>query len=74
MPFAAEEIRLDLLQCPGPGDETGSRQCVAEVRVRHEALRRLGLHPDQQTAHVTGPPSPAWWHAEAERLATWRHG
>ncbi|MEU5139425.1 hypothetical protein [Streptomyces sp. NPDC021139] len=74
MPFAAQETRLDLLQVPGPDDEAGTRQCVAEVRVRPDALRRLGLHPDQPTARVTGTPPPAWWHAEAEHLAARRHG
>jgi hypothetical protein len=45
---------------------------VAEIHVRPDALRRLGLHPDQPAARVTGPPPPAWWHAEAERLASRR--
>ncbi|MFE9707589.1 hypothetical protein [Streptomyces sp. NPDC005930] len=74
MPFAAEEMRLDLLQCPCPDVGAGARQCVAEVRVRPHALHRLGLHPDQPTARVTGPPPPAWWHAEAERFAARRRG
>ncbi|WP_151773096.1 hypothetical protein [Streptomyces abyssomicinicus] len=69
MPFAGEEIRLDLLQCAGPD---GGRQCVVAIRVHPDALRRLGLHPEQPTARVTGPTPPAWWHAEAERLASRR--
>ncbi|WP_307718345.1 hypothetical protein [Streptomyces sp. JHA26] len=47
---------------------------MAEIRVRSDAPRRLGLHPDQPTTRVTGPPSPAWWHAEAERFTARRHG
>ncbi|NYV77511.1 hypothetical protein [Streptomyces sp. UH6] len=66
MPFAGDEVRLDLLRCAGPG---GSRHCVTEIHVHPDALRRLGLHPEQPTARVTGPAPPAWWHAEAERLA-----
>ncbi|MEU9578199.1 hypothetical protein [Streptomyces chilikensis] len=45
---------------------------MAEIHVRPDALRRLGLHPDQPAARVTGPAPPAWWHAEAERLAARR--
>ncbi|MFS0694764.1 hypothetical protein [Streptomyces nitrosporeus] len=74
MPFAAGEVRLDLLQHPGPDDGTGARRCTVEIRVRPDALRRLGLHPDQPAARVTDPSPPAWWHAEAERLAARRHG
>ncbi|MGW8882604.1 hypothetical protein, partial [Streptomyces mirabilis] len=37
------------------------------IHVRADALRRLGLHPDQPTAEVTGTSPPRWWHAAAER-------
>ncbi|MER7191211.1 hypothetical protein [Streptomyces flaveolus] len=47
---------------------------MAEIRVRPDALRRLGLHPGRPTTRVTGPPSPAWWQAEAERFAARRRG
>ncbi|MGW2558661.1 hypothetical protein ACWCXB_05310 [Streptomyces sp. NPDC001514] len=39
------------------------------VRIPADALRRLGLHPDQPTAKVDGPSPPGWWHAAAERNA-----
>ncbi|WP_354638468.1 hypothetical protein [Kitasatospora camelliae] len=31
------------------------------VSVRSEALRRLGLHPDQPGSRVEGPLAPDWW-------------
>ncbi|MFD4636640.1 hypothetical protein ACFWN2_04950 [Lentzea sp. NPDC058436] len=37
------------------------------ISVRPDALRRLGLHPEQPSSQVTGDSPPAWWHAEAER-------
>ncbi|MFI2607439.1 hypothetical protein [Kitasatospora sp. NPDC018619] len=47
----------------------GSRQCWVGIRVRADALRLLGLHPEQASAAVTGPSPPGWWHAAAERRA-----
>lgn len=47
----------------------GDRQCRIEVEVAADALRPLGLHPDQPSAVVNGPSPPGWWHAEAERRA-----
>ena len=66
MPFHSEEVRIDLA-C-GPGADGHWRGWYA-VRIDPEALRRLGLHPDQPTSKITGPPRPAWWHAAAERDA-----
>ncbi|MBE1463016.1 hypothetical protein [Kibdelosporangium phytohabitans] len=34
-------------------------QCRCAIWVRADALRRLGLHPDQPTSKIVGP-SP-WW-------------
>ncbi|MFE9927974.1 hypothetical protein [Streptomyces sp. NPDC005533] len=39
------------------------------VRLRADALRRMGLHPDQPMAGITHPSPPAWWHAAAEQRA-----
>ncbi|OPC80095.1 hypothetical protein B4N89_03240 [Embleya scabrispora] len=66
MPFADEEIYIGLLCGVGPD---GGWQCWYDIRVPPEALRRLGLHPDQPSAEVTGPSPPRWWHAAAERHA-----
>ncbi|MEV7600704.1 hypothetical protein AB0O91_25365 [Kitasatospora sp. NPDC089797] len=66
MPFPPEALRCDAPCGIGPD---GRRQCWFVVRVEAEALRRLGLHPDQPTAVVDGPGPPGWWHAEAERRA-----
>jgi hypothetical protein len=54
MPFAADEVRWSLA-CGL--DSEGLRRGRYEVRVRADALWRLGLHPDQPTAHVLCPPS-----------------
>ena len=64
MPFADDEVRIDLACGP---DETGRWHGYYGVSVDADALRRVGLHPDQATSRVTGPSPPAWWHAEAER-------
>ncbi|WP_030584722.1 hypothetical protein [Streptomyces anulatus] len=67
MPFAGELIRVDLA-C-GVGAD-GRRRGWYAVRVGADALRVLGLHPDQSTAAIAGrPPPPRWWHAAAERNA-----
>jgi hypothetical protein len=52
-PFAPEEVRIDLVRTTGP-------ECWCVVSVEPGALRRLGLHPDQPTARVAGPP-PRYW-------------
>ncbi len=44
------------------------------VRVDADALRTLGLHPDQPTSVITAPAPPPWWHAAAERNAERRTG
>ncbi|WP_424216636.1 hypothetical protein ACN20G_31415 (plasmid) [Streptomyces sp. BI20] len=66
MPFAPDEIRVDLMCGPGPDGHWHGRFVVG---VRPDALRRLGLHPDQPTAAPTAPSPPGWWHAAAEHRA-----
>ncbi|MEV5847445.1 hypothetical protein AB0M32_36330 [Streptomyces sp. NPDC051985] len=66
MPFSQDEIRWDLA-C-GIGLD-GHWHGWFDVRVDAAALRRLGLHPDQPTAHVNSPSPPRWWHAATERNA-----
>ncbi|MDW6059308.1 hypothetical protein SAZ11_16400 [Streptomyces sp. FXJ1.4098] len=66
MPFTLVEIRWDLMCGVGPD---GRRRGWIQVHVHPDALRRLGLHPDQSTAAVVGPSPPGWWHAAAERHA-----
>ncbi|MFD7640612.1 hypothetical protein ACFV4P_08155 [Kitasatospora sp. NPDC059795] len=66
MPFDPAEIRIDLA-C-GIGRD-GHWHGWFDVRLPSDALRRLGLHPDQPVARVTGASPPRWWHAEAERRA-----
>lgn len=66
MPFAPHEIRWQLACGLGPD---GHMHGWFDVSVHPDALRRLGLHPDQPTARLTGDSPPAWWHAEAERNA-----
>jgi hypothetical protein len=41
------------------------------VEVRADALRRLGLHPDQPTSAPAGPSPPQWWHHDADRRLRW---
>lgn len=69
MPFEEHETRLGLACAPGPD---GHWRGWHDVRVPADALRRLGLHPDQPTACVDGSSPPAWWHAAAERRARGR--
>ncbi|MFF3784476.1 hypothetical protein [Streptomyces sp. NPDC001933] len=64
MPFYLDEIQCGLA-C-GIGAD-GHWHGWFHVRVHTDALRRLGLHPDQPTAEVTGTSPPGWWHAAAER-------
>ncbi|MEE1770151.1 hypothetical protein PUR34_18875 [Streptomyces sp. JV185] len=66
MPFEPDEIQWGLACGIGPD---GHWHGWFDVRIHAGALRRLGLHPDQPTAGVTGTPPPGWWHAAAERNA-----
>ncbi|GAB2918854.1 hypothetical protein GCM10022245_61060 [Streptomyces mayteni] len=67
MPFTApDDVRGDLSCGIGHDDRWHG---WFDVRVRPDALRRLGLRPDQPTAEITGPSPPGWWHAAAERNA-----
>jgi hypothetical protein len=66
MPFRDNEVRFDLACGPGPD---GRWHGWYTIKVRADALRRLGLHPDQPSSIVRGPSPPAWWHAAAERRA-----
>ncbi|MEU6090286.1 hypothetical protein ABZ865_26470 [Streptomyces sp. NPDC047085] len=66
MPFAPEEVRIDLM-C-GLRDD-GHWHGTFGVNVDARALRRLGLHPAQPTSVVDGPSPPRWWHAAGERYA-----
>ncbi|HEV2634873.1 MAG TPA: hypothetical protein VGX23_06970 [Actinocrinis sp.] len=63
MPFEDDELSYDLL-CGRDAD--GHWRGWFSARLRADALRRLGLHPDQPTAEVVGPGPPRWWHAAAE--------
>ncbi|RSM80687.1 hypothetical protein DMH04_29605 [Kibdelosporangium aridum] len=54
-PFRDDEVRIDLMCRPGPQGWEG--QCV--ISVQADALRRLGLHPDQPTSRIVG--SSPWW-------------
>ncbi|MFC5106794.1 hypothetical protein [Kibdelosporangium philippinense] len=42
----------------GPGQE--GWECWCGVSVTADALRRLGLHPDQPTSKIVG--KTPWWH------------
>lgn len=66
MPFDPDGIQWGLA-C-GIGSD-GRRHGWFGIRVHADALRRLGLHPDQPTARITGTSPPGWWHAAAERDA-----
>ncbi|MYQ49150.1 hypothetical protein GTW40_29725 [Streptomyces sp. SID4985] len=66
MPFAPDEIGWH--HACGIGAD-GHWHGWFDVRVAPDALRRLGLHPDQRTAGVDGASPPGWWHAAAERRA-----
>ncbi|OLT10488.1 hypothetical protein BJF79_26030 [Actinomadura sp. CNU-125] len=67
MPFRDDEIVIGLA-C-GPDPETGRWRGWCDIRIEPDALRRLGLHPDQPTSKIVGPSPPGWWHAAAERAA-----
>ncbi|MGX9885263.1 hypothetical protein [Streptomyces sp. NPDC002276] len=67
MPFAQDELSWGLACGPGPD---GHWHGWFDVRVRPDALRRLGLHPDQPTAELVGLSPPGWWHADAERRSS----
>nr|WP_042421951.1 hypothetical protein [Streptacidiphilus anmyonensis] len=72
MPFEPDDVRINLM-C-GKGADGHWFGCFS-VCVRGDALRPLGLHPEQPTSQVTGPSPPRWWHAAAERQvrsARWR--
>ncbi|KAB1990210.1 hypothetical protein F8144_03950 [Streptomyces triticiradicis] len=47
----------------------GRRHGTILVRVRADALRRLGLHPDQPTSGPADPLPPKWWGPWARRAA-----
>ncbi|MEV6504680.1 hypothetical protein [Streptomyces sp. NPDC051642] len=66
MPFAQEELRWGLACGIGPD---GHWHGWFDVQAHADALRRLGLHPDQPGAEVMGPSPPGWWHAAAARRA-----
>jgi hypothetical protein len=69
MPFSDSDVRVDLA-C-GRADD-GRWHGWVDVRIRADALRRLGLHPDQPSARLIGPSPPAWWHHAGERYARHR--
>ncbi|MGW4036196.1 hypothetical protein ACWEIM_07885 [Streptomyces sp. NPDC004778] len=71
MPFAGALIPCDLA-C-GTGADRRWRGWYT-VRVDADALRTLGLHPDQPTSVTTAPSPPRWWHAAAEHNAVRRTG
>ncbi|MEV8452359.1 hypothetical protein AB0467_21580 [Streptomyces sp. NPDC052095] len=71
MPFDPDEMQVGLACGVGPD---GHWHGWYDVRVRADALRRLGLHPDQPASEVTGASPPGWWHAAAERGAHRRPG
>ncbi|WP_329547790.1 hypothetical protein OG548_30480 [Streptomyces sp. NBC_01356] len=64
MPFEPDEIQWGLACGIGPD---GHWHGWFDIRIDAGALRRLGLHPDQPTAKVTGTSPPGWRHAAAER-------
>jgi hypothetical protein len=69
MPFDGAELRFGLACGPG-GD--GRWRGWFSIEVEAEALRRLGLHPEQSSSVVDGASPPEWWHAAGERYATGR--
>ncbi|WP_328875955.1 hypothetical protein OHT76_41010 [Streptomyces sp. NBC_00287] len=71
MPFRPDEIQWGLACGVGP---EGHWRGWFDVSVRGDALRRLGLHPDQPASKVVGPSPPGWWHAAAERNARTNSG
>ncbi|MFE3546121.1 hypothetical protein ACFXK0_24430 [Nocardia sp. NPDC059177] len=64
MPFAANDIVYHLMRVQRADGRTG---CVVGIAVRADALRPLGLHPDQPSSRPVGPSPPGWWHAAGER-------
>jgi hypothetical protein len=64
MPFPPGEVRIDLA-CGRRED--GHWWGFFDIRITAEALRRLGLHPDQPTSRIVGPAQPGWWRADALR-------
>jgi hypothetical protein len=66
MPLNDDGVRCNLA-C-GPGSD-GRWHGWYTIEIRADALRRLGLHPEQPSSVVRGPSPPAWWHAAAERRA-----
>jgi hypothetical protein len=66
MPLNLDEVRVEL-RC-GPASD-GRWHGWFSVSLRADALRTLGLHPEQPSSVVRGPSPPAWWHAAAERRA-----
>ncbi|MFD7908396.1 MULTISPECIES: hypothetical protein [unclassified Kitasatospora] len=66
MPWPAKDFLVNLV-CGRDAD--GRWHGWYDVRLPADALRPLGLHPDQPTATANGPSPPGWWHAEAERRA-----
>ncbi|MFI9058275.1 MULTISPECIES: hypothetical protein [unclassified Streptomyces] len=65
-PFAGDLVRCDLACGVGADGHWHGRYVV---RVRADALRGLGLHPDRPTAVIAGSSPPRWSHAAAERNA-----
>jgi len=57
MPLSTNDI-LCHLSC-GAGDD-GHWHGWWSIHVKAEALRPLGLHPDQPSSVVQGPSPPAW--------------
>ncbi|MEV7278799.1 hypothetical protein [Streptomyces sp. NPDC093111] len=51
-------MRIDLM-CGVRSD--GHWHGTIAVRFRADALRRLGLHPDQPTSAPADPLPPKWW-------------
>jgi len=64
MPLRPDEIYC-CLAC-GPGAD-GRWHGWFTIKIKADALRALGLHPDQPSSIVVGPSPPAWWHHTAER-------
>jgi hypothetical protein len=69
MPFRDSDVRVDLV-CGRAGG--GRWRGWVRIGIRADALRRLGLHPDQPSARLIGPSPPAWWHHAGERYARHR--
>nr|WP_208026633.1 hypothetical protein [Streptomyces sp. Tu 3180] len=62
-------MRWDLACGP---DRDGRWRGWITVTVDADALRRLGLHPDQSHSGTGGASPPGWWHAAGERYAVER--